>query len=112
MVFKGNVLTAKLVVDNVNSGKWKLKGMEQSELLTWHFNNKYYNVYNRVVNDDCTTFYAFDDNLKLYKIIRRNKIDREIENGVITDILEIDKGAAEYQEQLDFEEDIEGYKNE
>ena len=106
MVFKGYMLTEKAVVDNVNSGKWKLKGMEQPELMTWLFNNRYYNVYNRVVVDDCTTFYAFDNNLKLYKIIRRNKIDREIENGVITDILEIDKDAAEYQEQAAFEDDM------
>lgn len=106
MVFKGNVLTEKIVIDKLTKGEWTLKGIGKVEILSWLFNDHYYNVYLRDVKTDSTTFYAFDSKLLLHRIERKGKIDRVIETGVITDILEINKDIADYQEQAVFEDDM------
>lgn len=88
MRFNNAVLRESDVVLNITKGKWVIKGIKDVQITTWLFNNKYYNVYLRDDKDDnSTVFYAFDADLKLYKIIRKGGFDRVVENGVITDIL-------------------------
>ena len=89
MRFNNAVLRESDVVLNITKGKWTIKGIKDVQITTWLFNNKYYNVYLREDKADSTTvFYAFDNELKLYKITRKGGYDRVTENGTILDILE------------------------
>lgn len=106
MVFCGKVLSEQTVVEKITKGEWTIKGIATVELLSWLFNDKYYNVYSRETKGDTVVFYAFDKSLKLYKIERKNKIDRVYEIGVITDILETNKDIVDFKEQAAFEDDM------
>lgn len=87
MRFDNCILHESEVVLNITKGKWKIKGIDNVQLISIYCNNKYYNVYYRETKDDSTIYYTFDDKLKLYKIVQRGNISRIVENGVITDIL-------------------------
>ena len=112
MRFDNCVLRESDVVLNITKGKWTIKGIKDVQITTWLFNNKYYNVYLREDKADSTTvFYAFDNELKLYKITRKGGYDRVTENGVITDILTNNPNyidiAAEIEEE---DEEVECYE--
>ena len=111
MRFDNCVLRESDVVLNVTKGKWTLKGIKDVQITTWFINNRYYNVYLREDKDDSTVFYAFDAELRLYKIIRKGGYDRVTENGVITDILCNNPNFIDIAAEIDEEdEEVECYE--
>ena len=112
MRFDNCVLRESDVVLNVTKGKWTLKGIKDVQITTWLFNNKYYNVYLREDKADSTTvFYAFDNELKLYKITRKGGFDRVVENGIVTDILENNTTYVDIESEVDDDyEEVECYE--
>ena len=103
MRFNNSVLRESDVVLNLTKGKWRIKGIADVQITTWLFNNKYYSVYLRIDNDGVTTFYAFDGDLRLYKIIRKGGYDRVVENGTILDILENNPSYVDIASEVDYD---------
>lgn len=103
MRFENCILNESQVVLNITRGKWKLKGVDNVQLISIFLNNKYYNVYYRETKEDSTIYYVFDDKLSLYKITQRGNISRIVENGVITDILENNPSYVDIAAEVDEE---------
>ena len=111
MRFDNCVLRESEVVLNITTGKWKIKGIDNVQLISIFIDNKYYNVYYRETKEDSNIYYTFDDKLKLYKIVQRGNISRIVENGIITDILENNPDYVDIAAEIDDEdEEVECYE--
>lgn len=110
MRFNNCILRESDVVLNLTKGKWRIKGIADVQITTWLFNNKYYNVYLRENKGDSTVFYGFDNELKLYKIIRKGGFDRVVDNGVITDLLENNPNYIDIAAEIDDYEETDTYE--
>lgn len=111
MTKNGVVLTAKKLREKLESGEWKING-KTCKPLTLFVQNKYYDIYDTQKTDDSVVYYGFDDALKLFKIIRKNHLDRIVETGgTVADI--VDVGALKMPkafEDIDMSVDVKSYE--
>lgn len=90
MVKNGVVLTVAKLKQKLENGEWKIEGVKDYKPISLFVGNKYYDIYSIEKRDDSVVYYAFDDNLKLYKIIRKGKLNRVIETGAtVADIVDV-----------------------
>lgn len=111
MTKNGVVLTAKKLREKLENGEWKING-KTCKPLTLFVQNRYFDIYDIQKTDDSTVYYGFDDYLKLYKIIRKNHLDRVVETGgTVADI--VDVGITKMPkafEDIDMSVDVKSYE--
>lgn len=111
MTKNGVILTVEKLKEKLENDEWKIEGVKDYKPISLFVGNRYYDIYNIEKRDDSVVYYAFDDNLKLYKIIRRGKIDRVIETGAtVADIVDVGTVNNPKAFELFEDEDVKSYE--